>query len=99
MEKQDFFYLKINRGQSTVEYVLLLLVVSTLFLSFYNSRAFRRYLGKDSEFFTQIANNIKYSYRHGRSGSEDKSNYSNVHESFALDSSRSRFFSSKDSYK
>lgn len=77
MDTKTFFIrkLKDQRGQSSVEYILLLAVMVTISFSIYNSEQFQKFLGPESEFFDKIKKNMSYSYRHGHSGSVDSSSY------------------------
>lgn len=89
--------LKNNQGQSTVEYILLLAVVISLFSVVFNSAAFQNLLGPEGSFFQATAAKIEFSYRNGYPGDVRfrAPNYS------GLDSptiNRNRFFSPRDPY-
>jgi|GEM_PF-528458 len=57
--------LKNNLGQSAVEYILLLAVLSSLGYTFYNNKRFKDFLkGKDGMFAT-MKKGMSYSYRYG----------------------------------
>ena len=96
--------LKNQRGQSAVEYILLLLVVTVLGYSVIKSDAFKKFFGKDSVFFETIALQIQYSYRHGRLGTReqmesDQYTYNGKHDTYKLnDEERSRFFLPLEEY-
>lgn len=51
-------------GQSTVEYILLLVVIVTFISTVFNSRPFQEFFGEDSSFFTAIAKGIRLNYRY-----------------------------------
>lgn len=59
-----------NLGQSTVEYILLLLVVSSIAAVFFKSPLFQDMFGDDSGLFQSLASQIEFSYRHGYLGNE-----------------------------
>lgn len=57
--------LRSNRGQSAVEYILLLAVISSLGYTFYNNKKFKDLIkGKDGMFAT-MKKGMSYSYRYG----------------------------------
>ena len=56
--------LKSNKGQSTVEYILLMAVVTSLMTTVWNSRAFKDFLGEDSDFFNGIAEMIRLNFQY-----------------------------------
>ncbi len=64
--------LKSNRGQSVVEYILLLAVLSSLAFSVFNNRRFKDFLGGEKGFFLSLRKGIEYSYRYGRAMSADE---------------------------
>ncbi|GAB4015303.1 MAG: hypothetical protein Fur0010_14170 [Bdellovibrio sp.] len=92
MGNKSFFDLKNQQGQSTVEYLLLLLVVAVLSFSIYNSARFKNFLGPDSQFFSIVKSKIEFSYRHGHDSQDDTGDLSN-HKTFKTDAGESRFFS------
>jgi hypothetical protein len=85
-----------SRGQSTVEYVLLLAVVLSMFYSVFRSRTFQEFFGEDSSFFNAIAQKMRLDYRYGTNvsaGDDIGSGISSNHPTFAQpDGSVSRFF-------
>jgi hypothetical protein len=56
--------IKNQRGQTMVEYILLLAVVVSLVLTFYNSEAYRRLFGSQGQFGTKIKKDSEFAYRH-----------------------------------
>lgn len=62
--KTEFYTLKNNSGQSTIEYVLLLAVVLTFMTTIWNSRFYKEFMGEDSEFFNGIARKIEVNYQY-----------------------------------
>ncbi|MEK6626334.1 MAG: hypothetical protein AABY86_15295 [Bdellovibrionota bacterium] len=60
-----------DRGQSTVEYILMLAVVASLAAMILNSERFKKTLGAESEIFKKFAQRLEFTYRHGVSGAGD----------------------------
>jgi Flp pilus assembly pilin Flp len=90
-------------GQSAVEYILLLSVISVLTFSVVNSKRFKDFMGPDSSFFAAIRSRVEFSYRHGFNGKaeDDKTNnnYSQFHETYYdYETGKSRFFSGAGVY-
>ena len=94
--KKQTNFLKNQLGQSTVEYVLLLAVVLSVFFTVFRSRTFQDFFGEDSSFFNAIAQKMRLDYRYGTNVSADEdigSGISNNHPTFSQpDGSVSRFF-------
>ena len=55
--------LKNNKGQSTVEYVLLMAVALTFMTTVWNSNAFKEFFSEDSNFFTAFSQRIRTTYQ------------------------------------
>ena len=53
-----------NKGQSAVEYILLISMATALVYSVLTSRKFKELFGKESNFLEKIRGNLEYSYRH-----------------------------------
>ncbi len=91
-----------NRGQSTVEYIMLFLVVMTLTMSVFKSQAFKEFFGENSSFFEAIIKKIEYSYRYGTEFNE--AGYQLPHPSAGagnpnfFDGANSRFFAPTTKY-
>ena len=101
----DKFKTKMNeRGQTVVEYIFLTAVVVSLAVAVFNSPVFKRFLGKDSEFFTALRKVFMVSYRHGLYESNinptvnPEEDYSGVHRSYVGDNS-TRFFTPTAPYE
>ncbi|WP_127715144.1 Flp family type IVb pilin [Halobacteriovorax sp. HLS] len=92
-----------NSGQSAVEYILLLSVISVLTFSIVNSKRFKDFMGPDSSFFAAIRARIEFTYRHGYDNviGNDKTNnnYTRIHETYYnSELSTTRFFTGADGY-
>lgn len=87
-----------SRGQSTVEYILLLSVLISLALIVFHSDAFKKFFSEDSEFFSKLVERMEYSYRHGRLGKGNDLNFQKHQTYFNKDENRSRFFSPAEKY-
>ena len=108
MEKSfNLGILKNNIGQSAVEYILLLAVISSLSYTFYNNKKFKSFLaGKDGMFAT-MKKGISYSYRYGVEYSQDVAGSydekmqfeytTNAHDTYFKEGN-SRFFTGADAY-
>ena len=98
MDKFTFHSLK-QKGQSTVEYILLLGVIMMLTTGILNSDAFQNFLGPDSEFLTVMKNRMEYSYRHGQPGTSDTTNYNSAqHDTYLAPTGQTRFFLPEQTY-
>ena len=103
-----------TKGQSTVEYVLLLSVVMLLILVVLRTPAFKNFLGKDSPFFRLLKYRFVYTYCYAGDGlispisvsppkkcHEPGYDYGTVtsHQSYSnTTTGESRFFSGKEKY-
>ncbi len=91
-----------SKGQSTIEYLLLLVVVASLAATVFNSAAFRNIFGNDSSFFAIMQNRIQFTYRHGLEGEkEDSFNYGDGtghHSYYSQEDSNTRFFLPLEGY-
>ncbi|MFT6068885.1 MAG: Tfp pilus assembly protein PilE [Bacteriovoracaceae bacterium] len=90
-----------QRGQTMIEYVLLLVVVMSLAAAFMNSDTYKKFVGKDSLLMQRLVKQMSYAYRHGRQGNgeDDLSTYSIDHDTYYnRDEGRSRFFTPIEEY-
>ena len=93
-----------ERGQTVVEYIFLTAVVVSLAVAVFNSPVFKRFLGKDSEFFTALRKVFMVSYRHSLYESSinpsvnPEEDYTGVHKSYVGDNS-TRFFTPTTPYE
>jgi len=83
-----------ERGQSTVEYILLIAVVVSLVSIFFKSPLFQGYFGDGGKIASTFKGKMEYTYRHGINGRKffTQPNYSS-HESY-----NGRFFGAKETY-
>lgn len=63
---QNSVFLRNKKGQSVVEYILLLAVLSSLGYAVYNNRRFKDFVGGNKGLFVAIRKGMEYSYRYGR---------------------------------
>lgn len=95
-----------QRGQTAVEYILLLAVSISLILTFYNSEAFRRLFGSNGTFGVKIKKESEFAYRHaylrGKPADDvprenkDGANHPSYHD---VAKGGTRFFGPKDTYE
>ena len=108
MEKLfNFRILKNNIGQSAVEYILLLAVISSLSYTVYNNKKFKSFLAGKDGMFAAMKKGISYSYRYGVEYSQEvagsydeKMQYeytTNAHDTYFKNGS-SRFFTGVEVY-
>jgi len=86
-----------QKGQSTVEYILLFAVVASISFTIFNGLGFNRFFGPNGTVATSYRNQLEFSYRHAfgkiEPGIEPNYNSGN-HESY----SGQRFFSASEGY-
>lgn len=90
-----------QRGQTLVEYILLLSVVAGILLTFYKSRLFQRYFGDRGLIGQTIKSRSEFAYRHGYMGVEDthpKGSRDGASHPTYTDGNESRFFGPQDRY-
>ena len=87
-----------DRGQSTVEYILLLVVVISLASVVFKTKLFQNIFGEDSDFMATLIGRMEYAYRHGRMGEGDQLNYQRHPTFYNQDKNESRFFSPLEPY-
>ena len=95
--------LKQNSGQSLVEYVFLVAVVSALTVTVFKSAKFQQIFQGQSGFFTTIRQGMVYSYRYGvqfkeSEGADMAFDYSSASHDTYSKNGNSRFFASKTKY-
>jgi hypothetical protein len=99
--------LKNDLGQSAVEYILLLAVLSSLGYTFYNNKKLKDFLKGTDGLFAIMKKGMSYSYRYGiefdkNTPYEEKLNFeyqNNQHDTYLNPGDgKSRFFSGKRAY-
>jgi Flp pilus assembly pilin Flp len=67
MAKLSFFkILKSNKGQSAVEYILLLALIASITFAVTKNRNFQAFIKGDSGLFSTMRKGMSYTYRYGR---------------------------------
>jgi len=107
MAKLQNSLLKNPYGQSAVEYILLLAVLSSIGYAFFNNPKFKSFFGSNSTYFTSLKQGMAYSYRYGRELKRDTDYESamsfeyntNQHDTyFDATTGKSRFFTGIEEY-
>jgi len=99
-----FFPFKGDKGQTVVEYIFLTAVIVSLAVAIFNSPVFKKFLGKDSEFFVVLRKIFTVSYRHGLyegsiiPKSDPAEDYNGEHKSYVGDNT-TRFFTPTGPYE
>ena len=89
-----------QQGQTTVEYILLIAVVVSVFSVMMKTPAIKDFFSPSGKSLNALKLELEYSYRHGFRGKADFKipNYNSYnHESYYY-KGETRFFSSKDAY-
>lgn len=68
---QNLVFLRNSKGQSVVEYILLLAVLSSLAFGLFNNKKFKGLLNGNQGLFVSLRNRMEYSYRYGRELNSD----------------------------
>ena len=92
-----------QKGQTLVEYILLIVVVVTLVMTFYKSSAFQKLFGEQGELGKKMKTQNEFSYRHAfyKPGFPDNLREEKditKHPSYKGDEEPTRFFGPKDPY-
>lgn len=92
-----------ERGQSTVEYLLLLAVVIALLTTVFNSARFKALIGENGQFAQAIKAETQWNYRHGLPGRDPNTpqiSFPGATHPTYFNSARStsHFFAPKDPY-
>lgn len=98
--KRKNLFLKNEKGQTAVEYIMLTAVVITLVTFVVRSKIFTQYFGEDGQFAEVFRTQFEYTYRHARSGREayKAQNYNDYDHDSYRSSGRSRFFGHVEEY-
>lgn len=70
MGNRNFIIIDSDKGQSTVEYILLLAVVMSLVYLVVNSERFKDLIGDDGAFAIKMKNESEWNYRFGNQGKD-----------------------------
>ena len=99
---KELFLKRNQSGQSAVEYILLMAMIASLFVTVFRSQAFSRFFGNNSGFFNAIAQRISLDYRYSTvidAGDAISGAPLPNHPSFAQpNGSSSRFFGYNNTY-
>lgn len=89
--------MKNQKGQSTIEYILLLSVMSVLVFSIFNSNLFKSNFGKDGKLLKAYKKQFEFAYRNGFPYDGNEYSYESMHPTYA-DGNGTRFFIPKLPY-
>jgi len=102
MENKHIQLLKNDSGQSTVEYILLMAVITTLVAALYESDAFQDFFGENGKFAKAYREELQYNYRHalfGRGAIGTRVYGTAEHDSYSgVNGEATRFFGPLDKY-
>jgi len=97
-----------QRGQTTIEYILLLAVIFSLVVTFYNSQAYKRLFGTKGQLGKKIKTQSEFTYRHafydpasdqtGTADLPENNKDIKLHPSYVEAGVGTRFFGAKDAY-
>ncbi|MFZ4713090.1 MAG: hypothetical protein ACOYL6_05245 [Bacteriovoracaceae bacterium] len=87
-----------KKGQSTVEYILLLTVVATVVMSVFKSKLFMENFGKDGKILVQYKKQFEFAYRNGFPYDGKDYDYDNLHPSYSVGAGESHFFVPQEAY-
>lgn len=88
-----------SKGQSTVEYIMLLAVTAFMVSAVYNSEAFDDYFGEGGTFAKAMTREISTMYQYGiRTDKSYRDNYGSANHSSYKSGKATRFFGAKDPY-
>ncbi len=98
--------LRNNLGQSAVEYILLLAVLSSLGYTFYNNKKLKDFLKGQDGMFAVMKKGMSYSYRYGLEFKKDtpydeKKDFdcqTNQHDTYLSPEGQSHFFTGAEAY-
>jgi hypothetical protein len=88
-----------NRGQTAVEYILLIAVIMTVGLSVFKSSYFVGFFGEDGTFVKTYTTQFEYSYRNGVGGRDkNQQQYSSPDHPSYRSQGNTRFFGALNTY-
>lgn len=92
-------FLNSSAGQSAVEYIMLMALITLIVTSVLRSDVVARNLGENSALMNLLASRMEYSYRHGLQGEVDNSNPQGLrHDTYDRLGEGSRFFLPRETY-
>lgn len=88
-----------QRGQSSVEYIMLFAMIAVLVTTILNSDSFQKIFGRDGTFAKTYKEEIEFSYRHTYRGREafQQPNYASPQHPSYVDG-QTKFFGARDAY-
>ena len=92
---KNIIFLRNDKGQSAVEYILLIAVLSSIGYSFYNNKRFKEFMGGEKGFFVALRKGMEYSYRYGRP-LDDEVDYDKAMEFSYQSKEHDLYYSKKD---
>lgn len=104
---QNIVFLKNSKGQSVVEYILLLAVLSSIVFGVLNNKKFKELVNGNQGLFDSLRKRMEYSYRYGRQLDSEVNHdeamefsyQTNKHDTyFNKKENQSRFFSGLEPY-
>lgn len=104
MGNKNHFFLDDNKGQSALEYILLMAVLVSIGTTLFRSKVFTDFMGPNSVFFETLRTRYEFTYRYGSppTGLEDPTEgnaYANRHETYYNGGlSQTRFFTPVGTY-
>ncbi len=102
MDSKRYIYILVQKGQSSVEYLLLFVVVVSLTFAVLKSDAFQNFFGDQGQFATTYKNEIEFSYTNsyqGRKAFETPNYTDSNHPSYnGTNGSETRFFGAAEEY-
>lgn len=95
--------LKNENGQTAVEYILLMVVATSLALTFYNSAAFKSIFGNEGKLGKRIKTQTEFAFRHGYSSNQPDVSPNNreisIHPTYSdQEAGSTRFFGPRRNY-
>lgn len=94
-----------RKGQSLIEYILLLLVISSVAFGIFNHPKLKQFIGPNSSYFNALRRGMEYSYRYGNDlpdGDYSEVNFDNSTNAHPLylnkAEGQSRFFANEVEY-
>lgn len=94
-----------KKGQSLIEYLLLLLVISSVAFGIFNHPRLKKFIGPNSSYFNALKRGMEYSYRYGNDLPDGDysdvgfDNSTNAHSLYLnKKEGQSRFFATQEAY-